>query len=138
MRVMESTARYLEADIALLQGHDLYLGCYLPTQPPADTRELIERLLPEAGYITRVFILGSTLQALLQANQSVMDQSPSLSQPIASEQSRALLMYGITTGVTVDKCAKGVCNARADASRASTLGVVDPEETYYINGAPLS
>jgi hypothetical protein len=122
LRIM---ARYMNADIALMQGHDLYLGCYLSGDPPKDTHELIERVLPEAGYITRVSLLGSTLQSVLAANQSILDQSPSSTEPMAAEQNRALLMYGVTTGVI-------------DRPRASELELVDPQQTYYIDGAPLN
>ena len=142
---LASMAKKLDTDIALLQRRDLYTGCVLADEAPIDDHQnggqdpqtlkdnqIIERRLPETGFLTRVSVSGATLKSLMQQNDSIVSQSPFSTSPTAVDQDRVLVTFGITKGrpmsnnpITYPKSAK------------PPIGDVDPATTYYINGLPL-
>lgn len=129
-----SMANKLDTDIALLQRRDLYTGCVLKdgqTMALGD-REMIERMLPDTGLLTRVSISGGTLKSLLQQNDAIVSQSPLSTSPTAVDQDRSLIAFGITKGRPV-----GTNPIAYPKSSEPPNGDVDPHSTYYINGLPL-
>ncbi len=79
-----------------------YTGCALKRGSQLTDDEKVERMLPEAGFLTRVSVSGATLKSLMQQNDSIVSQSPLSTSPTAIDQ-RALLAFGITKGRPVSK-----------------------------------
>jgi len=93
LRTMTET---LDADAAMLQRRDFYDQCnYKGTSSGAVSAEMIERVLWNTGYLTRVSVTGTTLKAILQSSDNVAkaEQSWTNQPPI---RNRDLVYIGIT------------------------------------------
>jgi hypothetical protein len=109
--VLEQMRQQLHADAAFLQHRDFYDQCNYegPASGPPSA-EMVERVLWNSGYLTRVSASGATLRAILQASDKLAEQEKSsTNEPV--ERNRDLVYLGITK------------------SKSNGL--------YYINGAAL-
>ncbi len=106
---LKTMAEALEADAAMLQRRDFYDQCnYEGTSSGAVSAQMVERVLWNTGYLTRVSVTGTTLKAILQSSDNIAkaEQSWTNQPPIRNRD----LVY---------------------------LGITKSDGLYYINGAAL-